>query len=134
MSYLLDTNICIYIIKNQYVDLVKKLREVGIENVAISTITIAELEYGVANSNQLSETMTRLYEFLVPFAIIDFDMDSARYYAKIRKELKDLGQPIGSMDTLIAAIALAHQQTLVTNTVKEFAKVIGLKIENWITG
>ncbi len=115
-------------------DLVKKLREVGIESVAISTITIAELECGVANSNQLSETMTRLYEFLVPFAIIDFDMDSARYYAKIRKELKDLGQPIGSMDTLIAAIALAHQQTLVTNTVKEFAKVIGLKIENWIAG
>jgi tRNA(fMet)-specific endonuclease VapC len=133
MTYLLDTNICIYIIKNQYVDLVKKLRVVGIENVGISTITLAELEFGVANSNRPSETMTRLYEFLVPFTIIDFNMDSARYYGKIRKELKDLGQPIGPMDLLIAAIALAHNQTLVTNNVKKFEKVTELKIENWIT-
>jgi tRNA(fMet)-specific endonuclease VapC len=132
MTYLLDTNICIYIIKNQYVDLVKKLRRVGIENVGISTITIAELEYGVANSRTPGETMTRLYEFLVPFSIIDFGLGAARFYGKIRKELKDQGQPIGPMDTLIAAIALAHGQILVTNNVKGFTKVSGLKIENWI--
>lgn len=134
MTYLLDTNICIYIIKNRYVDLVKKLREVGIENVGISTITVAELEYGVANSAKPGETMAKLYEFLVPFAILDFDMHAARHYGRIRKTLKDIGQPIGPLDMLIAAIALAQGQALVTNNVKEFARVPGLKIENWITG
>lgn len=132
MRFLLDTNICIYIIKNQYVQLVKKLRQTGVENIGISTITVAELEYGVANSNRPAESMTKLYEFLVPFTIIDFDMDSARFYGKIRKELKDIGQPIGPMDTLISSIALAHGFTLVTNNVKEFARVPKLKIENWI--
>lgn len=132
MKYLLDTNICIYIIKNRYIDLVKKLREVGIENVGVSTITIAELEYGVANSMRPAESMTKLYEFLVPFSILDFDMHSARYYGKIRKKLKDIGQPIGPMDTLIAAIALAQNHILVTNNAKEFARVIDLKIENWV--
>ena len=134
MKYLLDTNICIYIIKNRFVSLVKKLREVGIENVGVSTITIAELEYGVANSSRPGESMTKLYEFLVPFSILDFDMDATRYYGKIRKELNDIGQPIGPMDTLIAAIALAHGQTLVTNNAKEFSRVADLKIQNWVSG
>lgn len=133
MTFLLDTNICIYIIKNRYVDLVKKLRNVGIENVAISTITIAELEYGMANSSRPGETMSKLYEFLVPFSILDFEMHAARHYGKIRKELKDIGQPIGTMDMLIAAIAVANGQTLVTNNEKEFARVPGLKVENWIS-
>ncbi len=133
MTFLLDTNICIYIIKNRYVDLVKKLRAVGIEQVGISTITIAELEFGVANSVRPEETMSKLYEFLVPFTIVDFDMHAARYYGKIRKVLKDLGQPIGPMDTLIASIGLAHGLTLVTNNEKEFARVPDLKIENWIS-
>jgi len=132
MKYLLDTNICIYIIKNRYVELAQKLREVGIENVGVSTITIAELEYGVANSNRPDESMAKLYEFLVPFIVVDFDMDSARYYGKIRKELKDIGQPIGPLDTLISAIALSQGATLVTNNVKEFARVTHLKIEKWI--
>lgn len=132
MKYLLDTNICIYVIKNRYVELVGKLREVGIENVGISTITVAELEYGVANSNRPAESMTKLYEFLVPFTIMDFDMNSTRYYGKISKELKGLGQPVGPMDTLIASIALAHDLTLVTNNAKEFARVAGLRLENWI--
>lgn len=132
MTYLLDTDICIYIIKNRYVSLIKKLRRVGIENVGISAVTVAELEYGVSNSDRSGESRARLYEFMAPFAFIDFDLNAARQYGKIRKELKDLGQPIGPMDTLIAAIAMAHGQTLVTNNGKEFGKVPGLKTENWI--
>ncbi len=134
MTYLLDTDTCIYIIKNQYVKLVEKLKRVGIESVGISTITVAELEYGVANSNKPAETLAKLYEFLVPFNIIDFDVASARYYGKIRKRLKELGQPIGPMDILIASIALAHETTLVTNNMKGFRKVQDLKMENWIVG
>lgn len=133
MTYLLDTNICIYVIKNRYADLVKKLRAVGIEQVGISTITIAELEFGVANSMRPEETMSKLYEFLVPFTILDFDMHAARCYGKVRKVLKDLGQPIGPMDMLISSIALARSLTLVTNNENEFARVPGLKIENWIS-
>ncbi len=132
MTYLLDTDICIYIIKNRYVSLIKKLKRVGIENVGISAVTVAELEYGVSNSDRSGESRARLYEFMVPFAFIDFDLNAARQYGKIRKELKDLGQPIGPMDTLIAAIAMAHGQILVTNNGKEFGKVPGLKTENWI--
>ena len=132
MTYLLDTDICIYIIKNRFVGLIKKLRRVGIENVGISAVTVAELEYGVSNSDRSGESRARLYEFMVPFAFIDFDLNAARQYGKIRKELKDLGQPIGPMDTLIAAIAMAHGQILVTNNGKEFGKVPGLKTENWI--
>ena len=132
MKYLLDTDICIYIIKNRFVELINKLREVGIENVGISTITIAELEYGVANSNRPQESMARLYEFLVPFSIIDFNFDCARCYGKIRKHLKDQGQPIGPLDTLISAIAMAQGHTLVTNNVKEFSRIPDLKIENWV--
>lgn len=134
MTFLLDTNICIYIIKNRYVDLVKKLRVVGIEQVGISTITIAELEFGVANSVRPEETMSKLYEFLVPFNILDFEMHAARYYGKIRKLLKGMGQPIGTMDMLIASIALANDLTLVTNNEKEFTRVPDLRIENWIPG
>lgn len=132
MTYLLDTDICISIIKNRFVGLIKKLRRVGIENVGISAITIAELEYGVSNSDRSGESRARLYEFMVPFAFIDFDLNAARQYGKIRKELKERGQPIGPMDTMIAAIAMAHGQTLVTNNGKEFGKVPGLKTENWI--
>ena len=132
MTYLLDTDICIYILKNRFVGLVKKLRRVGIENVGISAITVAELEYGVLNSDRSGESRTKLYEFMIPFAFIDFDLNAARHYGKIRKELQDLGQPIGPMDTMIAAIAMTNGTTLVTNNVKEFGKVPGLKTENWI--
>jgi tRNA(fMet)-specific endonuclease VapC len=132
MTYLLDTDICIYTIKNRFAGLVKKLRQVGIENVGVSSITVAELEYGVSNSNRSGESRAKLYEFMVPFAFFDFDLNAARQYGKIRKELKDLGQPIGPMDMLIASIAMANGQTLVTNNTKEFGKVPGLKTENWI--
>jgi tRNA(fMet)-specific endonuclease VapC len=132
MTYLLDTDICIYIIKSRFVGLVKKLRRVGIENVGISAITVAELEYGVSNSDRSGESRAKLYEFMVPFTFVDFDLNAARQYGKIRKELKDLGQPIGPLDTMIAAIAMARGKTLVTNNVKEFGKVPGLKTENWI--
>ncbi len=131
MKYLLDTDICIYVLKHRYLRLVEKLRRVGIENVGVTTITLAELEYGVANSQKPAETTARLYEFLAPFSFLDFDADSARHYGGIRKTLKDQGRPIGPMDILIASVALAHDRVLVTNNIGEFTRVPGLKIENW---
>ena len=131
MKYLLDTNICIYLIKKQYPEILSKLLRVGFDKIGISTITLAELEYGVANSNRTFEVQTALLEFILPFEILDFNYTAASFYGKIRKELKDKGQPISDMDMLIASIAMANELIMVTNNEKEFKRISGLKIENW---
>ena len=126
MKYLLDTNICIYLIKNQYPEVLSKLLRVGFDKIVISTITLAELEYGVANSNRTFEVQTALLEFILPFEILDFNYSAASFYGKIRKELKDKGQPISDMDMLIASIAMANELIMVTNNEKEFKRISGL--------
>jgi tRNA(fMet)-specific endonuclease VapC len=131
VKYLLDTNICIYLIKKQYPEILSKLLRVGFDKIGISTITLAELEYGVANSNRTFEVQTALLEFILPFEILDFNYTAASFYGKIRKELKDKGQPISDMDMLIASIAMANELIMVTNNEKEFKRISGLKIENW---
>jgi tRNA(fMet)-specific endonuclease VapC len=133
MKYLLDTNICIYLIKKQYPEIISRLLRVGFDKIGISIITIAELEYGVANSNHFMEAHTALLEFILPFEILDFNYGAASFYGKIRKELKDKGQPISDMDMLIASIAMANELIVVTNNEKEFKRISGLKIENWKT-
>jgi tRNA(fMet)-specific endonuclease VapC len=131
MKYLLDTNICIYLIKRQYPEILSKLLRVGFDKIGISTITLAELEYGVANSNRSFEAQTALLEFILPFEILDFNYTAASFYGKIRKELKDKGRPISDMDMLIASIAMANELIVVTNNEKEFKRISELKIENW---
>ena len=131
MKYLLDTNICIYIIKKQHPEVITRLIKVGFTKKAISTITIAELEYGVSNSQRSFEAQTALLEFLMPFETIDFNSNAASYYGKIRKELKDKGTPVSDMDMLIASVAMANELILVTNNEREFKRISGLKIENW---
>jgi tRNA(fMet)-specific endonuclease VapC len=131
MKYLLDTNICIYLIKKRYPEIISKLLKVGFDKIGISTITIAELEYGVANSSRSQEAQTALLEFVLPFEILDFNYSAASMYGKIRKELKDKGQPVSDMDMLIASVAMANELIVVTNNEKEFRRISGLKIENW---
>jgi tRNA(fMet)-specific endonuclease VapC len=131
MKYLLDTNICIYLIKRHYPEILSKLLRVGFSDIGISSITVAELEYGVANSNRSIEAQGALLEFIFPFEILDFNYTAASCYGKIRKELKDKGQPISDMDMLIAAVAMANELIVVTNNEKEFRRISGLKIENW---
>ena len=131
MKYLLDTNICIYLIKKRYPEIISRLLKVGFDKIGISTITLAELEYGVASSNRAFEVRTALLEFILPFEILDFNYTAASFYGKIRKELKDKGQPISDMDMLIASVAMANEVILVTNNEKEFKRISGLKIENW---
>jgi tRNA(fMet)-specific endonuclease VapC len=131
MKYLLDTNICIYLIKRHYPEILSKLLRVGFSDIGISSITVAELEYGVANSNRSIEAQAALLEFIFPFEILDFNYTAASCYGKIRKELKDKGQPISDMDMLIAAVAMANELIVVTNNEKEFRRISGLKIENW---
>lgn len=133
MKYLLDTNICIYLIKQNDKKLIKKFNHYSPLNIGISSITVAELWYGVEKSKKQKENSSALNEFLHPFEIINFNSDSALIYGKIRSELEKLGKLIGSMDLLIASIALAENFVLVTNNEKEFKRVSKLKVENWVS-
>lgn len=131
MKYLLDTNICIYLIKNKPRKLLVRIQKTPLNEIAVSSITIAEMEYGIAKSTKPAESRLALMKFLLPFEIVDFTEDAAPYYGSIRCDLQKRGVPIGNMDLMIASIALAHRLTLVTNNVKEFSRIPNLKIENW---
>lgn len=131
MTYLLDTNICIYIIKERPAIVLQKFRELTLGSVAISAITLAELEYGIRKSTNPDKNLQALNQFLVPLHILAFDLEATTAYGKIRADLERKGTPIGPLDTLIAAHALSLNITLVTNNEREFKRVAGLKIENW---
>ena len=132
MTYLLDTNTCIYIINKKPASAIGKIQTKQPEQVAISSITIAELEYGVARSQHPERNRVALMEFLMPFTIVDFDHEAATSYGIIRSSLEKAGKPIGPMDLLLAAQARAHNMVLVTNNLKEFKRVEGLRLENWV--
>ncbi len=101
-------------------------------DIAISAITVSELQYGVAKSSNPLKNQTRLDEFLVPFEILPYDSEVAKAYGTIRVNLEKQGIPIGPLDFLIAAHALARNLILVTNNEKEFARIQNLRIENWL--
>ena len=132
MKYLLDTNICIYTIKNRPPQVKEKLIEHKIGDLALSIITVSELLYGAFKSQQVERNLNIIEEFIMPFDIIDFDYKSAIEYGKIRATLEKQGQIIGNMDMQIAAIAKANDMILVTNNLKEFNRIENLKLENWV--
>jgi len=134
MNYLLDTDICIYIINRKPPAVLKRVQSKQPGQIAISTITLAELEYGVFRSRYPDRNRIALLEFLLPFALLDFDQAAAVEYGRIRLLLESKGQPIGPMDLLLAAQAKAHDLILVTNNEKEFARIEGLRLENWARG
>ena len=133
MNYLLDTNICIYTINKKPSSVVSKIRSKRPEEIAISTITIAELEYGITKSLHPDQNRAALLEFLIPFTILDFDQIASLHYGQIRMSLESKGMPIGPMDLLLAAQAKSRNLTLVTNNEKEFKRIDSLRIENWAT-
>jgi tRNA(fMet)-specific endonuclease VapC len=132
MEYLLDTDICIFLIRKKPQSLISKLQGLPFGAVGISTITLAELQVGVNKSSNPSKNAKALIYFLLALDIVDFDYNAAVEYGHIRTYLENKGIPIGPMDTLIAAHAKCLNITLVTNNTKEFARVKGLNIENWI--
>ena len=131
MNYLLDTNIYVLLIRQKSPSILAHLTTYGIVDVGISSITAAELQYGVHKSSQVHQNQQALDQFLLPLTILPFDAAAALSYGQIRADLERRGLPIGSLDTLIAAHALSAQLTLVTNNVREFSRVAGLKIEDW---
>jgi len=134
MNYLLDTNICITIIRKKPTAVLKRMQAKEPEQIAISTITLAEMEYGIARSRYPDRNRIALLEFLFPFTILDFDQKACVDYGRIRTSLESKGRPIGPgpMDLLLAAQAKSREMILVTNNEKEFRRIDGLRIENWV--
>ena len=131
MKYMLDTNIIAYAKNNRPEIVLEKFQQHKPEDMCISAITLAELEYGVWNSSRPEQNRTALMMFLSGIQILPFEGEAAREYGVIRADLKKKGVPIGANDLLIAAHAKAAGLTLVTNNTREFERVKGLSIENW---
>jgi len=131
MRYLIDTNICIYIINRHPVEVIKKFKQVTIGDIGISSITVSELQYGVSKSKHKERNQERLNEFLFPMKVLAFDENAAKYYGDIRYQLEKQGQLIGSLDLLIAAHAMSERLIIVTNNDKEFRRIQNLTVENW---
>ena len=132
MRYMLDTNICRYVIKHKPESVLRKLKKIKPEDVCISSITYAELAYGVEKSAQPERNRLALSMMLSSIEIVAFDDAAADEYGEIRAGLERKGTPIGSLDMLIAAHARSLGCTLVTNNTKEFCRVEGLEVVNWV--
>ena len=132
MKYILDTNICIYIIKKKPISVLHRLAKIKITDAGISSITLSELEYGAAKSSNPDRNRIALLEFASLLEIYNYDAGAAREYGIIRADLERKGKVIGAMDMLIAAQAKSLNLILVTNNEKEFNRVPGLRIENWV--
>lgn len=131
MQYLLDTNIFICLCKGTYPAIADHIRSFGPGDIVISSITLAELEFGIAKSAKPEKNRKHFQELLLPFEVLPFDSQAAIEYGIIRNCLERAGSPIGPLDTLIAAHALAVGACLVTNNEREFSRVPGLRVENW---
>ena len=129
--FMLDTNICIYLINSKSPKLAKRIAETPVEEICVSAITQSELEYGVFRSQQTAKNAQALAKFLSTINVIDYDTKAAETYGHIRADLERKGIVIGNMDLLIAAHAESKGYTIVTNNIGEFIRVAGLKVENW---
>lgn len=133
--YLLDTNICIFLLNHRpgFENIVRRLDGLRRDEVGISAITVAELEFGAAASQRQGDNLARLERFLIEFEVLPFDRPEARRYGPLRATLQAKGTPIGPMDFLIAAHALALNAVLATNNTREFMRVPGLSVEDWLS-
>jgi tRNA(fMet)-specific endonuclease VapC len=129
---MLDTNICIAIIKQKSKDILQKFGAYQVGDICISSVTLAELRYGVAKSEFQEKNQAALDEFILPLEVVSFDETAALYYGTLRATLEKLGTPIGSLDTMIGAHALSLNLTLATNNTKEFNRIPSLKVIDWI--
>jgi len=131
MRFMLDTNLCLYAIKHRPPEVIAALRAHESAGLGLSSITVAELYFGAAKSGS-ARNLSALEQFLAPLELADFDRSAAAAYGPLRAALEAAGTPIGPLDTQIAAHALALGVTLVSNNTREFARVPGLRLENWV--
>jgi tRNA(fMet)-specific endonuclease VapC len=130
--YMLDTNICIYILKKRTISLLEKFNSIPQNNLCISVVTYAELQYGIERSSSKKMNQTIIDDFVSRLMVCPWDMEAARQYGKIRVNLEEKGTPIGNMDLLIAAHALSRKDIIVSNNLREFKRVENLAFENWV--
>jgi len=133
MGYMLDTNICVFILRDRITPgLRSRLLDTPLAEMCLSAVTLAELEFGVERSRDPVQAELKLQSFLAPMDILPFDMNDTLVYAKVRHGLESQGTPIGPLDTLIAAHALSRGLVLATNNTREFSRVPGLQLEDWM--
>jgi tRNA(fMet)-specific endonuclease VapC len=128
---MLDTNICIEIIRKKTPELIEQLQKTPSKDVCVSSVTLSELEYGAFKSTNPERNRLALAEFMAPIEIAPYDDRAAPYYGRLRAELESVGRPIGSLDMLIAAHAMSLGLVLVTNNTKEFSRVPELQLSDW---
>jgi tRNA(fMet)-specific endonuclease VapC len=132
IRYLLDTNICIYLIKKHPPEVLARFQQIQLKQLHIPTITLFELYFCLEKNNSQQRNLAALENFIAPLTIVEFTLDAAKKAAKIRSNLQKQGTPIDAYDIQIAAIAISLNMTLLTNNTREFERVKGLKLENWI--
>jgi tRNA(fMet)-specific endonuclease VapC len=128
---LLDTNVCIHVIRRRPQTVLRRFEDYGIGEVGVSSVTVAELRYGAEKSSRPEQNFEALGRFLLPLEVLVFGEEAAAAYGQVRAGLERAGTPIGPLDTLIAAHAVSVSVTLVTNNTREFRRVPGLEIEDW---
>ncbi len=131
VKYLLDTNICVFVIRGKSPLVLQRFLQCLPDELGISTVTLAELRYGADKSNDPIKNHAALNDFLAPIQILAFDEECADYYGKVRSDLERRGVPIGALDTMIASQSLRLHLPLVTNNTGEFSRVPGLIVEDW---
>lgn len=131
MIYLLDTNVCVALLKGRSTKLEEKVRSIRSHEAAIPAVVRFELHFGAEKSNQPNQTRERLGAFLRAFPSVPFDDGAAEICGRIRASLERAGTPIGPYDLMIAALAVQHDLILVTRNVREFLRVDNLRLENW---
>ena len=130
LRYMLDTNICIYVIKNYPTKLRERFNRLA-EQLCVSTITLAELQYGAEKSARRVENLQAVEQFRARLEVLSFSPSAAAHYGQIRAELERAGRPAGSHDMMIGGHARSEGLVLVTNNVREFERMSGLSLENW---
>jgi tRNA(fMet)-specific endonuclease VapC len=128
---LLDTNVCIHIIRRRPQAVLRRFEDYGIGEVGVSSVTVAELRYGAEKSSKPEQNLDALGRFLLPLGVLAFGGEAAAAYGRVRATLEGTGTPIGPLDTLIAAHAVSIGVTLVTNNIREFGRVLDLEVEDW---
>ncbi|MTJ54900.1 type II toxin-antitoxin system VapC family toxin [Anabaena sp. UHCC 0253] len=131
MIYLLDTDTCIYWIKN--INSVRdKIQQIGWEQICICNITGAELYFGAYNSQKVAENLTRAEKFIQDIEVINLDNNAVKKFGELKAELRKTGQPVADFDLLIASVAITRNYILVTNNTRHYSRISELKLENWI--
>ena len=130
MKYLLDTNTCVYALKRMP-SVLERMRRLTPDDLAVSSVTLAELWFGARKSSRPEKTRASVDAFLRPLAVLDFDAGAAEAYAALRLDLERAGTPIGERDLLIAATASSRNLTVVTHNTREFSRMPGIGLEDW---